>query len=186
MAEDKLDKELIAINQIIKALELLDPGARKRVLDYTLTRLGVGHSLMAKGPLKEQEILAPTSTIPTLEQRQFSNIRSLRDEKNPKTAIQMTALVAYYLQEVAPQADRKEEITSDDLTKYFKQANFQLPKGKAIYTLRNARNAGYFDAGSGTGAYKLNPVGYNLVVHGLPSKGGKATKKAKKSGKKKK
>ena len=78
----------------------------------------------------------------------------------------MAALVAYYLSELAPEGEQKDEINSSDLEKYFKQAGFKLPR--SIYqTLPNAAAAGYFD-GTGGGKYRLNPVGYNLVVHGLP------------------
>ncbi|MGK2932078.1 MAG: hypothetical protein ACSLFD_04830, partial [Solirubrobacterales bacterium] len=41
--------------------------------------------------------------------------------------------------------------------------------GRIGMTLPNATQAGYFDATGETGKYRLNPVGYNLVVHGLPS-----------------
>ena len=78
----------------------------------------------------------------------------------------MAALVAYYLSELAPEAEQKEEITAADLEKYFKQAAFKLPRSMQ-QTLPNAAAAGYFD-GAGSGRYRLNPVGYNLVVHGLP------------------
>lgn len=80
----------------------------------------------------------------------------------------MAAIVAYYLAELAPKEERKTEITAADLEKYFKQAGFRLPK-EARFTLVNSKSAGYLDAGSKSGGYKLNPVGYNLVTHGLPS-----------------
>jgi hypothetical protein len=78
----------------------------------------------------------------------------------------MAALVAYYLSELAGDDERKDAINAADLEKYFKQAGFKLPKA-IPQTLLNAAAAGYFDA-LGNGQYKLNPVGYNLAVHGLP------------------
>jgi hypothetical protein len=78
----------------------------------------------------------------------------------------MAALVAYYLSELTSKDERKDEITSADLEKYFKQAAFRLPRSLRM-TLPNAAAAGYFDS-AGAGRYRLNPVGYNLVVHGLP------------------
>ena len=60
----------------------------------------------------------------------------------------------------------KDEINAADLERYFKQASFKLPKS-IKQALPNAAAAGYFD-GAGGGRYRLNPVGYNLVVHGLP------------------
>ena len=35
-------------------------------------------------------------------------------------------------------------------------------------TLTNAKGAGYFDS-AGSGLFSLNPVGHNLVVHGMSS-----------------
>jgi len=78
----------------------------------------------------------------------------------------MAALVAYYLSEIAPENERKGEINASDLERYFKQARFKLPKAIS-QALPNAAAAGYFDS-TGNGLYRLNPVGYNLVVHGLP------------------
>jgi hypothetical protein len=78
----------------------------------------------------------------------------------------MAALVAYYLSELAPDVENKHEISAADLEKYFKQAAFKLPRS-IKQTLPNAAAAGYFDSAGG-GRYRLNPVGYNLVVHGLP------------------
>jgi hypothetical protein len=97
--------------------------------------------------------------------RQIS-IKDLRDEKQPDSSNQMAAIVAYYLSELAPENERRPTITSQDIERYFKQARFNLPK-KINMALVNAAAAGYFDA-VGNGAYKLNPVGYNLVAHGLP------------------
>ena len=81
----------------------------------------------------------------------------------------MACVVAFYLQELAPEADRKEIINTSDLEKYFKQAGFKLPT-KLPQVLVDAKGAGYFDVAS-RGEYKLNAVGYNLVAHSLPGGG---------------
>ena len=97
----------------------------------------------------------------------------------------MAALVAYYLSEVAEEPERKESINTSDLEKYFKQAGFRLPK-RMPQVLPNAAAAGYLDS-AGSGYYKLNPVGYNLVVHALPrshvgtAKTGKGPRKKRRS-----
>jgi len=75
----------------------------------------------------------------------------------------MAALVAYYISEIQGERDW---INAADLQRYFKQAGFKLPKSLP-HALPNATAAGYFDS-LGDGRYRLNPVGYNLVVHGLP------------------
>jgi hypothetical protein len=57
-----------------------------------------------------------------------------------------------------------------------------LPAGKngAADALNNTKKAGYIEVVD-RGAYKLNPVGYNLVAHGMPnSDNGKRKKTANK------
>jgi hypothetical protein len=95
----------------------------------------------------------------------------------------MAALVAYYLAEVAPEAYRNQTMTAHDVKTYFKQAAFPLPSS-AKMTLVHAKNAGYLES-AGTGQYRLNPVGYNLVVHALPSQSSGKQGVTKKSRKKK-
>lgn len=185
-----MDKELEAIKRIIESLDTLEIEEKKRVLDYVFNRLGL------KGLASEQtvkqfsslpiDVAAPAQIVSEDSIKLSSgikDIRSLREEKQPQTAIQMVALVAYYLSEVAPTEERKNTVSSEDITKYFKQAGFSLPKGEPIYTLRNARNAGYFDPTSESGAYKLNPVGYNLIAHNLPGNAKNIKVKVKKTNK---
>jgi hypothetical protein len=154
---------------ILRALEGLEGESIQRVLDYVLGRLSISR------PTRASSLAAPVAApLPADggKVRQIS-IRDLKDEKQPESLNQMAALVAYYLSELAPSGEQKDEINSSDLEKYFKQAGFKLPR--SIYqTLPNAAAAGYFD-GTGGGKYRLNPVGYNLVVHGLPR--GSETKK---------
>jgi hypothetical protein len=103
----------------------------------------------------------------TAEQRTSPiHIKDLKEQKKPRFAIEMAALVAYYLANVAPKSDRKDRITTKDIETYFKIAEFPLPE-KTQFTLPNTKAAGYLDA-VGNGEYKLNPVGYNLVVHSMP------------------
>jgi hypothetical protein len=161
------DQELHAIQVVLGALKDLDKDARQRVLDYVFGRLGIrGDRGLA--------VLTPTvvgggSPPPQQPSSAVTDIRTLTEQKKPRSAQEMAILVGYYLAELAPLSERKAEITSADITKYFKQAGFKLPK-RAIKTLFDARKSGYLDGGSETGSYKLNPVGYNLVTHVLPPK----------------
>jgi hypothetical protein len=164
---------------IIGALEGLEGESIQRVLDYVMGRLSLSR------PTRTASLSAPvTAPLPGDggKARQAS-IRDLKEEKQPQSLSQMAALVAYYLSELAPEIERKHEINAADLVKYFKQANFKLPKSMP-QTLPNAAAAGYFD-GTGSGRYRLNPVGYNLVVHGLP-RGQETTKPARSKRTKKK
>jgi hypothetical protein len=157
---------LDAIGTILRALEGLDGDSIQRVFDYIIGRLSIGQP----GRVSVQ---VPTAVVggghATTESAQVSrqlSIRDLKEQKQPESSNQMTALVAFYLSEIASESERKESITSSEVEKYFKQAGFKLPKS-IQQTLPNAAAAGYFDA-EGNGRYRLNPVGYNLVAHGLP------------------
>jgi len=193
MAE-QIDQEIEAIKTVLKALEPLAAEVRTSVLEYVFRRLQIVLSTdqregIADGPPR------PSSGTPTAQkvggavQAAPIHIKDLKIGKNPRSAIEMAALVAYYLQNVAPQKERKDTITSKELETYFKIAEFPLP-GKPQFTLPNAKNAGYLDA-VGNGEYKLNAVGHNLVVHSMPRgadekaglvrrPGGKTRKSAKK------
>jgi hypothetical protein len=171
------DEELEAISSILAALGRLDSEARGRVLEYVFRRLSLQGAAIPSGsgasPRETVAEEAPTSSAQAVappSEHQY-DIRTLREEKAPKSANEMAALVAYYLSELAPHGERRETIGTAEITKYFKQAKYPLPKVPRA-TLSNARAAGYFDHVSG-GQYKLNPVGYNLVAHGLPRQAGR-------------
>lgn len=173
MPED-IDKEVQAIKVILTALEPLKPEVRTSVLGYVIRRLQVavepGEERSALGP-SGAKVIAPVPETETLKEQQSlpSHIKALKEKKKPRSANEMAALVAYYLAHLAPQKDRKDKITTKDINTYFKIAEFPLPT-KTQFTLPNAKAAGYFDA-VGSGEYKLNAVGYNLVAHSMPRGG---------------
>lgn len=157
------DPELNAINVILEALSGLEGESIQRVLDYVFGRLSIARSARPISISSVSTTPSPTSEPAATQTTRRKSIRDLKEEKRPQSANQMAALVAYYLSEVEASTD---SITASDLQKYFKQAGFKLPKS-IPHALPNAAAAGYFDA-IGEGRYRLNPVGYNLVVHGLP------------------
>ena len=164
------DPELTAIQSIIGALESLDTEARQRVVSYVFQRLNLPLSIKTRITPSDTSPSA-TSALTSSASVQFAagtDIRTLREQKSPTSASEMAALVAFYLVELAPPDERKATIDKDDIFKYFKQAGYPLPKA-IKQTLPNAARSGYFDI-TGGGRYRLNPVGYNLVVHGLPAK----------------
>lgn len=171
MSDRSPDAELHAIQQLIAALEPLDAEARSRVVGYVFGRLGIS------GPPRSPEFSVLGSGSASAEvpsgatrppQSQPLDIRTLREQKSPKSATEMAAVAAYYLSELAPPGERKREMTAADVTRLFKHAGFPLP-GTPKMTLVHAKNAGYLDPGPERGTYVLNPVGYNLVAHKLPS-----------------
>lgn len=173
MSSPAEDAEIRAIEQVVLALDQLDEEARARVLDYAFKRLGIRSSVnsdyVEQSP-ERTENLVPEPEPSTSVTR---DVRSLRDEKQPRSANEMAAIVAYYLADIAPSDDRKREIGTSDIEKYFKQAGHPLPKAPD-QTLRNAMAAGYLDSAS-RGLYSLNPVGHNLVAHSLPRAAGKSS-----------
>ena len=114
------------------------------------------------------------------------DIRSFFQEKTPSSDVEAAAVAAYYYQYLAPEASRRETVDADLLSEAFRLGRRPLP-ATAIYTLQNARNAGYLDSTGESGYYRLNPVGYNLVEHtlgGSEAVEGKKRRTAKKSRKK--
>ena len=164
-----------AIDQIIEALEALDPNARQTAIEAARSHLdlqpiaGIPITPLQSTPANSNTLHA--SSVPHLKTpAKKIDIRSLKEEKRPASARQMACVVAYYLQELAPDAEKKETVTNGDIEKYFKQAGFKLPKALE-QVLLDAKSSGYFES-AGRGEYKLNAVGYNLVAHSLPhSKG---------------
>jgi len=173
MADKKLSLGQ-AIDQIIAALEPLDENSRKTALSAVCSQIQITlpstGSVTADDRLKEHrgEEKTNQNKPPKKQEKTLQvDIRSFKDEKNPNSARQMACVVAYYLQELAPKEDQKGSICKTDLEKYFKHAKYPMPK-TIQQILPDAKKSGYFDS-AGSGSYKLNAVGYNLVVHNLPS-----------------
>jgi hypothetical protein len=170
---DDIEKEIEAIKSLLIVLEPLDSQVRESVLGYVLKRLNI------RLPADSQIQTVPPITTP-LQSKEFQlpktqvkkepiHLRDLKDEKKPQSAIEMAVLVAYYLSHVATGTEHKDIIVPKDIETYFKIADFKLPR-KSEFTLPNTKKAGYLNS-VGKGKYKLNPVGYNLVVHNLPRTG---------------
>ena len=160
------DKELQAIGSIMGVLTPLDEGERSRVLEYVLKRLEMA-TIRTPGA-SPREISSSATTSGTT--RTVTDIRTLTAEKQPRSANDMVALVAYYLSELAPDSERSDVVNAATIRRYFKMAGFPLPS-VLRNVLPNASAAGYLENVS-RGEYRLNPVGYNLVVHGLPRSSG--------------
>jgi hypothetical protein len=164
-----LKEEVEALGEVLERLTPLSGPSRERVIEYVIGALDI--SIGAKRP---DAAPRPVSLSPSVEppstavppSQSVHDIRTLRDSKQPGSALEMAALVGYYLADLAPEDDRKTSVDALDLERLFKQAGFPLP-ARIGNVLPNAAGAGYFD-GVERGKYRLNPVGYNLVTHGLP------------------
>jgi hypothetical protein len=180
VAED-IEAETQAMKTLVEALEPLKPESRTRVIDYVFKVLGiVGPQVSAPAILPALPgQLAPLSPQLRPVDRP-TDILSLKEEKDPKTATQMIAVVAYYLAHLA--SERQDFITQDDIQKYFVQGKYLMPVSKP-QALINAKNAGYLDFVE-AGKYRLNSVGYNLVAHKMPKDGSTKSKPRKPAAKK--
>lgn len=166
-SDAKLKAEIDALQTVLSALAPLEEQVRVRVIRYAQERFGVSPGG------RPASTVSPPPTAPTAQTSQIhtpvplvTDVRTLKEQKQPSTAVEMAAILAYYLAELAPEGERKQSITVADINKYFKQADYPLPSSPRV-TLHQAKNSGYLDSAS-RGQYKLNPVGHNLVAHGLP------------------
>lgn len=153
-----------AIDEMISALSDLNDAERLNAIQTVSRHFNLAAESPVSLPSREgSESATPEGKTVTTK---VIDIRAFKEEKRPSTANEMAAVVAYYLQELAPPEERKREVDVQDVVEYFKQAGFPLPSAtKQI--LHNAKAAGYFKAVGG-GKFTLNPVGYNLVAHNLP------------------
>jgi hypothetical protein len=156
-----------AIDEIVNALSALDEKSRPTAIAAACAHLGIEKE--PEVAVRQTPMVSPrgAAALASIQPAQTpKDIRTLKDEKQPENAREMACLVAYYLQNYAPENERKDVVTADDIVKYFKQAHFPLPK-RIPQLLIDARHSGYFDPAE-RGAYRLNAVGYNLVAHTLP------------------
>jgi hypothetical protein len=166
MTENTEDAELGAIKVLLSALSDLDEAARQRVLAYVFTRLDlqapvadleIGSVETDTTELPGSSVRRPRGVVPT--------IIEFKEAKKPRSANEMAAVLAYFLQYEAPQDERKDTVNKADLDRYFHLAKFRKP-GDTRLTLVNSKNAGYLDQ-RGKGEYALSPIGYNLVAYKL-------------------
>lgn len=170
----EIGDELGVLATVAAELERLDRPARDRVLAYLVARyqphgLAVGASATSIAVTRQSVAAAGLAEADVA-----GDIRSFREFKGPTSGHEMAAVLAYYLAEVVPEAERRETVSPADVEKYFKQAGFPLP-ARSRNVLFNAKTAGYLEEAPGKGEYKLSPVGYNLVKHRLPRSADKST-----------
>lgn len=173
MPDDDED-DVKAISTLTAALKPLDAESRVRVLDFVLKKLGISLSTQPAPTTHlphaapASNVLQPPTPIHHTPESNVHDIRSFAAQKRPKTVNERVAVISYYLAHLAPEGERRDYVTADDIKTYFIQADFELPTAQPNVTLSNAKNAGYLNALE-RGQFKLNAVGHNLVAHKLPS-----------------
>lgn len=169
--------DLDAVREISATLESVDEAARERVLRWVRERLDMptAGAIIPQAPMFTGHAPAPTHGAGTA-----SDIKSFVAQKDPKTDTHMAAVAAYFYRFVAPLAERKETFGAKDLTDACRKAERRRPT-RPSQTMVNAYAGGLFDK-EGSGVYRLNSVGENLVAMVLPgtdAAGSAGTKKAK-------
>jgi hypothetical protein len=167
--------DLEAVREVAATLEEFTNEERERIFRWAREKLGMRSAASASlagdpgitNPPSLTPAVAPSATAAAVGTR---DIRSFIKEKDPKNDSQMAAVVAYYHQFVAPESQRKESITSEDLIEACRQSDRARPTRPA-QTLVNAYGQGLLNRGE-QGHYSLNAVGENLVAMVLPDKSG--------------
>jgi hypothetical protein len=159
--------DLAAIKTICDALEPFDENERERIIRWASERLG----LRNVSSFRSVDQSIPPASNPHLHDLKPSfgakDIKTFLDEKNPTSANQLVAAVAYYLKFEAPASERKNSITADDIMEACRKGNRERPK-HANQILVNASGFGLVDK-VGTGTYEINAVGENLVAVSMPT-----------------
>jgi hypothetical protein len=141
MTDKKDDDGVSAITTIIAALKPLDNKTRQNVLDFVLKQLDIDFPGGLEPPPTTYAVEAafpPERAAPTAP----VDIRTLAEQKKPKTVNERVAVVAYYLKNLALGEERRDYITSEDISNYFPQADFELPVARMA--LANAKKCWLF------------------------------------------
>jgi hypothetical protein len=156
---------------VTELLEKLDKGRQELVLRWVRESLHLDpvpplpHTAQPGAPVTTST--ATSSPGPgTPIQGAIVDIKAFVEQKQPKSDMQFSAVVAYYYRFVAPPDQRREMIDGQVLQDAARLAGRPRP-ARPHMTLTNAKNQGYLD-NSGRGEFKLNTVGENLVAMTLP------------------
>jgi hypothetical protein len=163
-----IDNEFDAAKIIVTTLKDLERTQQERALRFASESLGLNSSWSNPSSGAAQSVRSTSSldlASATSPQGRVVDIKQFTDSKAPKSDQQFAAVVAYYYQFEAPEPQRKATINASVLSDAARLANRRRPSRHA---LANAKRSGYLDA-VGSGEYKVNTVGENLVAITLPS-----------------
>src|SRR5262249_42980031 len=132
MADDEED-DVRAISALIAALKPLNTESRVHVLEFVMKKLGISfgaqHASLTQAPpaAHTPTALPPATLIHYSPGSSVYDIRSFAAEKKPKTVIERVAVIGYFLSHLAPEGERRDFVTADDIKTFFIQADFELP-----------------------------------------------------------
>ncbi len=161
--------DLEAVRTLIETLKPFDAEGQERIIRWTREKLGLPTSPQV--PAQEATLgKAPPPRPQPLHATQpglAPDIKTFVTQKNPTSDNQLAATVTYYYRFEAPEAERKESISGDDLQEACRKAGRPRLKNPGK-TLRNAHGVGLLDRAADRGSYSINTVGENLVAMTLP------------------
>src|SRR5262249_35659764 len=149
---------------IVEALKGLDKSSQALAIRFATESLGLsGVAMQTTSPV------GPPSQISQSEVRgatHSTDIKQFTAAKAPKSDQQFAAVAGYFYRFEAAESARKDTIDANTMREAARLAGRRQAKNWA-FTLTNAKNSGYLDS-AGSGQYRINAVGENLVAIGLP------------------
>jgi len=155
--------DLDAVRAIAKALEPFKAEEQERIIRWVREKIGLSAGSTIQEPPPPGNLHGQVVSSATI-----ANIKDFLNMKQPKSDNQLAAAVAYYYRFVAPENERKQSITREDLLNACRLADWERPN-HAAQVLINSQGAGLLDRGPEKGSYVINSVGENLVAVALPS-----------------
>jgi hypothetical protein len=171
MTENKID-DLQAVRIIAETLSSFQRPEQERIIRWVLEKTGLPPGSVALPRVEESSTfpsfsLGSPSRLPSTP----VDIKSFVAQKNPRSDNQFAATVAYFYRFEAPEAERKSNITSQDLVEACRLAGWKRmadpPK-----TLANAQGVGLLNKVE-RGQFTISSVGENLVALTLPEGSGR-------------
>jgi len=131
MSEDEYP-EVAAITALLKILGPLKDEERANVIDFVFRKLGIQFSgpqrrTRDSGTDSVQALGAPVPARKGVESHSV-DIRSFTEEKKPRTASQMVAVVAYYLEHLAAEGERRAPLLLTTFHRILNRQIFRSPK----------------------------------------------------------
>lgn len=121
------------IDEIISAVESLDVSDRPIVMRAVSDRLKTSGLSVSNDEMTTQPANLRSRSL--VDHSEIMDIRKLKEQKDPKTAIEMACVVGYHLEAQALPAERKQEITSSDLEKYLSKRDIHYRSVKNRFSL---------------------------------------------------
>lgn len=157
--------DFVAAEEIKAILRDREKNEQERILRWVAESLNLASAPTSAPPTPQASPIQPTETAIASPSHAI-DLRTFVDEKQPRTDTQFAATIAYFYRFMAPESERKDTITTQDLQTASRLANRKRFDSPSV-PLNNAVANGFLDRG-GRGEYRINAVGENLIAMTLP------------------